>query len=45
VGGGAIPTGIGLFGDMFSFDLGIALVGIIIMGGFILLRYLRFPDE
>ena len=45
IGGGAIPTGIGIFGDMFSFDLGIALVGIIIMGGFILLRYLRFPDE
>ena len=45
MGGGAIPTGIGIFGNMFSFDLGIALVGIIIMGGFILLRYLRFPDE
>jgi NNP family nitrate/nitrite transporter-like MFS transporter len=45
VGGGAVPAGIGLFGDKVSFDLGIALVGIIIMGGFILLRYLRFPDE
>jgi NNP family nitrate/nitrite transporter-like MFS transporter len=45
MGGGAVPAGIGLFGDKVSFDLGIALVGIIIMGGFILLRYLRFPDE
>lgn len=45
VGGGAIPIGIGLFGDTGSFDVGIALVGIIIMGGFILLPYLRFPDE
>jgi len=45
MGGGAIPTGIGLFGDRGNFDLGIALVGVIIMGGFILLRYLRFSDE
>jgi len=45
MGGGAIPAGIGLLGDKVSFDLGIALVGIIIMGGFILLPYLRFPDE
>jgi len=45
VGGGAIPTVIGLFGDKGNFNLGIALVGIIIMGGFILVRYLRFPDE
>jgi NNP family nitrate/nitrite transporter-like MFS transporter len=45
VGGGAVPTVIGLFGDKGNFNLGIALVGIIIMGGFILLRYLKFPDE
>jgi len=45
VGGGAIPAGIGLFGDTGNFNFGIALVGIIIMGGFFLLRYLRFPDE
>ena len=45
VGGGAIPTGIGFFGDTGSFNVGIALVGIITMGGFILLRYLKFPDE
>ena len=45
MGGGAVPTVIGLFGDKGNFNLGIALVGIIIMGGFILVRYLRFPDE
>ena len=45
LGGGAIPTGIGLFGDTINFNAGIALVGIIIMSGFILLHYLRFPDE
>jgi len=45
LGGGAIPAWIGLFGDTGNFNLGIALVGIITMGGFILLRYLRFPDE
>ena len=45
LGGGAIPTGIGLFGDRISFNVGIALVGIIIMSGFILVHYLRFPDD
>ena len=45
VGGGAIPVGIGFFGDTVGFDVGIALVGVITMGGFVLLRYLTFPDE
>jgi NNP family nitrate/nitrite transporter-like MFS transporter len=45
IGGGAIPTSIGLFGDAGNFNFGFALVGMITMGGFILLRYLRFPDE
>ena len=45
VGGGAIPAGIGFFGDTVGFDVGIALVGLITMGGFVLLRYLTFPDE
>lgn len=44
VGGGAIPTGIGMLGDRGCFALGISLVGVIIMGGFLLLRYLRFQD-
>ena len=45
MGGGAIPTSIGLFGDAGNFNFGFALVGMITMGGFILLHYLRFPDE
>ena len=45
IGGGAIPTSIGLFGDAGNFNFGFALVGIITMVGFILLRYLKFPDE
>ena len=44
VGGGAIPTGIGMLGDRGCFALGISLVGVIIMGGFLLLNYLRFKD-
>jgi len=44
MGGGAIPTGIGMLGDRGCFDLGISLVGVIIMGGFLLLHYLRFQD-
>jgi NNP family nitrate/nitrite transporter-like MFS transporter len=45
VGGGAIPTGIGMLGDRGRFDLGISLVGVIIMGGFLLLHYLRFQEN
>ena len=45
LGAGTIPTGIGILGDRDYFDLGICLVGIMIMCGFILLHYLRFPDE
>jgi len=45
LGGGAIPAGIGLLGEMGSFDLGISLVGGIVMSGFILLHYLKFPEE
>jgi NNP family nitrate/nitrite transporter-like MFS transporter len=44
VGGGAIPTGIGMLGDRGCFGLGISLVGMLIMGGFFLLPYLRFTD-
>ena len=45
LGGGAIPVGIGVLGEAGSFDLGVSMVGGMIMGGFILLRYLKFPDE
>lgn len=45
VGGGVIPTGIGMLGDKGYLDLGISLVGVIIMGGFLLLHYLRFENN
>ncbi|RLB29038.1 MAG: MFS transporter, partial [Deltaproteobacteria bacterium] len=45
VGGGAIPTGIGMLGDRGFFDLGISLVGVIIMSGFLLVRYLKFQEN
>jgi len=45
IGGGAIPAGIGVLGEMGSFDLGISLVGGAVMSGFILVHYLKFPEE
>jgi NNP family nitrate/nitrite transporter-like MFS transporter len=45
IGGGAIPTGIGMLGDKGCFGVGISLAGMLIMGGFFLLPYLRFKDE
>ena len=44
LGGGAIPAGIGVLGEMGSFGLGISLVGGIVMSGFIILHYLQFTD-
>jgi len=45
LGGGAIPAGIGVLGEMGFFDLGISLVGGIVMSGLILLHYLKFQEE
>jgi len=45
IGAGTIPAGIGVLGEMGSFDLGISLVGGGVMSGFILLHYLKFPEE
>ena len=44
-GGGAIPAWIGFMGDAYSFASGIALVGVIILMGFILSPYLKLRDE
>ncbi len=44
-GGGAIPAGIGIMGDAGSFALGIALVGGLILTGFVLSLYLKLPDK
>ena len=45
LGGGAIPAGIGILGDRELFGLGMSLAGVIIIGGFFLLPYLKFPDN
>lgn len=42
LGGGAIPAGIGLIGEIGSFSLGFTILGGLILGGFILIRYLKF---
>jgi NNP family nitrate/nitrite transporter-like MFS transporter len=45
VGAGAIPTGIGIMGDSVSFALGFALVGVLILAGFMLSLILKLPEE
>lgn len=45
VGGGVIPAVIGLMGAQGSFALGFVLVGVLLSGGVILPRYLRFHEE
>jgi NNP family nitrate/nitrite transporter-like MFS transporter len=46
VGGGVIPAGIGMMGEQGSFARGITLYGVLLLvGGIILLRYLRFNED
>jgi NNP family nitrate/nitrite transporter-like MFS transporter len=45
VGGGAVPAALGLMGEQGSFALGITLYGVLLLGGLILLRYLRFYED
>jgi NNP family nitrate/nitrite transporter-like MFS transporter len=47
IGAGAVPTLIGVIGDMRSFGLGISLVGGLILAGALLPRFLKFerPPE
>ena len=45
IGAGAIPTGIGVMGDTFSFAFGFALVGVLILFGLILSLTLKLPQE
>ena len=45
LGGGAIPTGIGIMGDAGFFALGISLVGALLLTGCVLVRYLKFQEE
>jgi len=42
LGGGAIPAGIGLIGEIGSFSLGFTILGGLVLGGLILIRYLKF---
>jgi NNP family nitrate/nitrite transporter-like MFS transporter len=45
LGGGAIPAGIGMMGEKGLFPLGITLVGMLLLGNVILVRYLTFHEE
>ena len=45
LGGGAVPAALGIMGEHGSFALGIMLYGVLLIGGLILLRYLRFYED
>lgn len=45
VGGGAIPAGIGVMGEIGSFSQGIMIFGMMLLGGIVLLQYLRFHED
>lgn len=44
LGGGAIPAGIGFVGEVASFSLAFTILGGLLLGGFVLVRYLKFID-
>jgi NNP family nitrate/nitrite transporter-like MFS transporter len=45
VGGGAVPAGLGMMGEHGSFAMGIMLYGVLLLGGVVLVRYLRFHEN
>jgi NNP family nitrate/nitrite transporter-like MFS transporter len=45
LGGGAVPAIIGLVGQIRSFSTGFTLLGGILLGGTILIRYLKFAED
>ena len=45
LGGGAIPAGIGLIGELGSFSLGFILLGALLFAGVILVQFLKFANE
>ena len=45
IGGGGIPSGIGIMAEEGFFSVGIMLVGALLIGSIILIRYLRFHEE
>jgi len=44
-GGGAIPAGIGLIGELGSFSLGFILLGALLFAGVVLVQFLKFANE
>jgi len=44
IGGGVVPAGLGMMGEQGFFALGIMLYGVLLLGGVVLLRYLRFYE-
>ena len=45
VGAGALPATLGIMGEHGSFSLGITLYGVLLFGGLILPRFLRFYED
>jgi len=45
MGGGAIPVGIGLVGETWSFSLGFVILGALLFGGVLLVHYLKLTDD
>ena len=45
LGGGAIPAGIGLIGELGSFSLGFILLGALLFAGVVVIQFLKFSNE
>jgi NNP family nitrate/nitrite transporter-like MFS transporter len=45
LGGGAIPAGIGLIGELGSFSLGFILLGVLLFSGILLVQWLKLANE
>jgi NNP family nitrate/nitrite transporter-like MFS transporter len=45
LGGGAIPAGIGLIGELWSFSLGFILLGALLFVGVVLVQFLKLSNE
>jgi len=44
-GGGIIPVIIGIMGDAGSFDMGLSIVGVLIIAGFLLSFFLKYRNQ
>jgi NNP family nitrate/nitrite transporter-like MFS transporter len=44
IGGGVVPAGLGIMGEHASFALGITLYGVLLLGGVVLVWYLRLHE-